>query len=335
MKLSHLDKLSALQAVSGREAAVAEAIIRKIDGYARWELDPIGTLYVYKEGKKRRKAPLLVTTHMDEAGMLISGVTEEGYLRFQTVGTVDPRFLPGRRVLVGESARPGVIGCKAIHQTGAEERKKLLSADKLLIDIGASGKEEAEKLVEIGETAVFMSEFERMGEKRVKGKALGDRIGCAVMISLIRSELAFDSVFAFTTRYHAGGSEGTVLHRLSPARIIRLGSVPADDIPGGKGEISLGKGTVLPLSERGTVYDKSFYREAVFAAKNAEILIQQPALEENTGTGRLQYAAAGAPTVFLAAPCRYRSGAAEMADERDMDRMEKLTLALLNAEEKE
>ena len=91
MKLSHLDRLSGLSGISGDEQAVAAAIIRRIDGYARWELDPMGTLYVYKEGKERRSQPLLVQTSMDETGLLISHITDEGYLRFLTAGELDSR----------------------------------------------------------------------------------------------------------------------------------------------------------------------------------------------------------------------------------------------------
>ena len=129
MKLSHLDRLSGISGISGDEQAVAAAIIRKIEGYARWELDPMGTLYVYKEGRQRRNQPLLVQTCMDETGLLISHITDEGYLRFVTVGELDSRILPGRQVLVGENKIPGVISCKAIHQTSREEREKPIPSD--------------------------------------------------------------------------------------------------------------------------------------------------------------------------------------------------------------
>ena len=151
MKLSHLDRLSGISGIPGDESAVAEAIIRKIDGYAKWERDSVGTLFVYKEGKERRHEPMLVMTHMDEVGLLISHITDDGYLRFVTVGEIDSRVLPGRQVLVGENALPGVISCKAIHQTTREEREKPIPVDRLLIDIGAANREEAEKLVKIGD----------------------------------------------------------------------------------------------------------------------------------------------------------------------------------------
>ena len=330
MKLSHLDKLSAIPALSGDEKNLAEAIVKKIDGYARWAFDSIGTLYVYKEGKKRRENPFLVMTHMDEAGLLISGASDEGYLRFQTCGAIDPRFLLGRRVTVGSENIPGVIGCKAIHQTGAEERKKPVGAEKLLIDIGASTKEQAEKAAAPGDSAVFMTGFERMGGRRIRGRALGDRIGCAVMISLIRTELPYDTVFAFTTRYHSGGSEPIAVYHTRPERTLILGAAAADDIPGGKGECALGKGVVLPLSEQRTVYEKNFRRQAGRCALEKEIPVQQPVLSENSGAGRAQYAVDGVPTVFLGVPCRYLNSPAVVADEADIENMEAIALELIS-----
>ncbi len=122
-----------------------------------------------------------------------------------------------------------------------------------------------------------MTGFERMGGRRIRGRALGDRIGCAVMISLIRTELPYDTVFAFTTRYHSGGSEPIAVYHTRPERTLILGAAAADDIPGGKGECALGKGVVLPLSEQRTVYEKNFRRQAGRCALEKEIPIQQPA----------------------------------------------------------
>lgn len=333
MKLSHLDRLSGLSGISGDEQAVAAAIIRRIDGYARWELDPMGTLYVYKEGKERRNEPLLVQTCMDETGMLISHITDEGYLRFLTVGELDSRILPGRQVLVGENRIPGIISCKAIHQTSREEREKPIPSDKLLIDIGASGKEAAEQLVKVGDSAVFLSEFERLGGRRVKGKALDARMGCAILISLIRAELAYDTVFAFTTRHHAGGGESFAAFHVNPARAIVIGGIASDDLPGGKGDCALGKGGVLPLMERGTRYDRQFASEAVAAAAEAGIPLQTAyALTGTTPAGRVHHSLGGIPTVFLGLPCRYIGSPAVVADEADMEAVEALTMALIAQE---
>ena len=330
MKLSHLDRLSGISGISGDESAVAEAIIRKIDGYARWERDPVGTLFVYKEGKERRKEPMQVMTHMDEPGLLISHITDEGYLRFVTVGEIDSRVLPGRQVAVGENAVPGVISCKAIHQTTREEREKPIVPDKLLIDIGAASREEAEKLIKIGASAVFRSDFERLGGRRVKGKALDARMGCAILISLIRADLPYDTVFAFTTRHHAGGGESFAAFSVKPAKAVVIGGIAADDLPGGKGDCALGKGGVLPLIERGTVYDRTFAAEVISTAAAKAIPLQTGCvLTGTTGTGLVHHSRGGVPSVFLGLPCRYIGSPAVVADEADMEAVEVLTMALI------
>lgn len=329
MKLSHLDRLSGISGIPGDESAVAEAIIRKIDGYAKWERDSVGTLFVYKEGKERRHEPMLVMTHMDEVGLLISHITDDGYLQFVTVGEIDSRVLPGRQVLVGENALPGVISCKAIHQTTREEREKPIPADKLLIDIGAANREEAEKLVKIGDSAVFLSEFERLGGRRVKGKALDARIGCAILISLIRADLQYDTVFAFTTRHHTGGGESFAAYTVEPAKAVVIGGIASDDLPGGKGDCALGKGGVLPLTERRTRYDRTFSAEVISLAAEKGIALQTGCVLTDTGTGLVHHSRGGVPSVFLGLPCRYMGSPAVVADEADMEAVEALALALI------
>ena len=121
MKLSHLDKLSNLSGVSGDESAVAQEIISKIEGYARWELDPLGNLIVYKEGENRREEPLLLFAPMDEKGLMVSGIEKDGSLKFTRIGDTDRRAIPGHRVKVGANGIPGVIGGKAIHHVHAKD----------------------------------------------------------------------------------------------------------------------------------------------------------------------------------------------------------------------
>ena len=245
MKLSHLEKLSGLSGVSGDESAVAREIIAKIEGYARWELDPLGNLLVYKEGEARRESPLLLFTPMDEPGLMVTGIEKDGSLKFTRVGETDRRTIPGRRVKVGPDGIPGVVIDIRIVPP-ASERDKPVEPDKLRIDIGASSEEEAKAFVHLGDTAAFQAEFERLGLHRLKGKALSSRAGCAVLISLIREPLPYDTLFAFTVLREAGeGGSSVVASRLHPGRAVMVAPVPADDIPGGGETFSLGGGPVI------------------------------------------------------------------------------------------
>ncbi len=334
MKLSLLDKLSAVGGISGDEGAVAQAIIQEIDGYCRWELDPLGNLIVWKKGEKERDKPILICAHMDEVGMMVSHITDEGYLRFVTVGGIDSRVLLGRQVSVGKDGLRGVIGCKAIHQTGADERGKAVPADKLLIDIGACNKEDAEKLVQVGDSVTFVSDFERLGGRRVKGRAIDDRFGCAVMIELIRSELPYSTVFAFTVQEEIGSAgAGTAAFRIKPGRAVIIESTSAGDLPGVSAPrdcCGLGRGAVVPFMDKGTFYDRAFYKEVLSLAAEKGIPVQTKTVVcGRNDAAPVHVSREGVPSVAVSIPCRYLHTPCCVADEGDMEAVEALVKAII------
>lgn len=95
----------------------------------------------------------------------------------------------GRRVTVGDNNITGIIGSKAVHNLSADERKSAVKFDEMNIDIGCTSKEQAEKYVKLGDSVCFVSEFFEFGENKIKGKAIDDRAGCAIMLKLIEQEL--------------------------------------------------------------------------------------------------------------------------------------------------
>ena len=330
MKLSHLEKLSGLSGVSGDESAVAREIIAKIEGYARWELDPLGNLLVYKEGAERRESPLLLFTPMDEPGLMVTGSEEDGSLKFTRVDETDRRTIPGRRVKVGPDGIPGVIGGKAVHHAAASERDKPAEPDKLRIDIGAANEEEAKALVHLGDTAAFQAEFERLGLHRLKGKALSSRAGCAVLISLSREPIPYDTLFAFTVLREAGeGGSSVVSSRLHPGRAVMVAPVPADDIPGGGETFSLGGGPVIPAAEQRGGFDKGMVETLRALAASAEIPAQLAALPGRSGASGIQHSAGGVRTAVAGFPVRYPESPAQVVDETDLQAVEKLLLAYM------
>ena len=179
--LNILRELTALDGVSGEENSVRDYIISKIEGHCEYKIDPLGSIIAFKKGKKHSDKKLMVDAHMDEVGLIITSVTSGGFLGFSAVGGIDTAVLMFRRVRIGNIN--GVITGKPIHLISAEERKKLPKADSLYIDIGATSKEEALKLVRIGDRAVICGEYTQMGSK-IKAKAIDDRAGCAILISL-------------------------------------------------------------------------------------------------------------------------------------------------------
>ena len=137
-----LKTLCALPGPSGEEDAVRSFIRSQAEPYAdEIRTDPMGNLLVFRKGEKRLAKPVMLCAHMDEVGVIVKRVTEDGMLKFGFVGGVDPRVVIGRRVKFGNVT--GVVGIKAVHLTSASERKTMPKAKDLYIDIGASSKKDA------------------------------------------------------------------------------------------------------------------------------------------------------------------------------------------------
>ena len=173
----------------------------------------------------------MIDAHMDEVGMIVTGFASDGGLCFTTVGGVDARVILGRQVVVGENRIPGVIGTKAVHMQSEEERKTSVPVDKLYIDIGCNTKEEAMALVDPGDEVCFPAGFGPFGSGYLKGKAIDDRFGCAVMVDLIRSELTLRLLFSFSVQEEVGcrGAAGSAFS-VAPDYAIALESTTAADL---------------------------------------------------------------------------------------------------------
>ena len=135
-----LKKLTSLSGVSSYETEVLDYIYNEIkDSCNKTEKDIMGNLFCFKRGKKHDKT-LMFAAHTDEVGFLITTITDDGFLKFSSIG-IDSRILLGLRVFVGENKVPGVIGIKAVHLTTADERKKAVEEKDMYIDIGCSSRE--------------------------------------------------------------------------------------------------------------------------------------------------------------------------------------------------
>ena len=262
--LDTMETLCCLDGVSGREDEVREYILERVMPFAdEIRTDAMGNLMVFKKGAAKPKQRVMLAAHMDEVGLIITEITEDGYLRFDAVGGIDRRVLIGKRVFVGSVRTLGVIGSKAIHLTTAEQRKTLPKLSDMYIDIGAKDKAEAETLVQLGDTAAFDDSVIRFGDGFIKAKAIDDRVGCASMLELIESQLPCDCWFAFTVQEEVGCRGASVAARsIQPDVALILEGTTAADIPGVSGAdrvCQLGKGVVIPYMDKGTIYDRELY----------------------------------------------------------------------------
>lgn len=323
--LKQLQELSALTAPSGLEGA-AEAYISekaKALGLAP-ERDPLGNLMVDKPGVKHPSRPVVLTAYMDEPGMMIRSVTDEGFFRFGLTGPTDIRTILGKTVLAGPDGHRGVVGRKPIHLTSAEERKTMPDAEDLYLDLGASDRKQAETMAEPGDYAVFTPEFLELGEHGVLAKAMGRSVGASVLLHLMAQDLPVDVTFVFTTQRQVG-SRGAMAAAagLQPGVSISLELCPGD----GEKQPKLGAGPVIPAVDKSAIYDRDLTNLLKAAAPGP---IQPWARVETGGDGGVfQRSGGGAKTAAICCPVRYPDAPYPVIDRRDYLALPELLLSSL------
>jgi len=324
-----LKNLCNIDGTSGDETAVSDFIISQIDGFCSWKIDALGNIIVFKKGKNEPAKKVMLDAHTDEVGLIITGITSDGFLKFKTVGGIDTSALLFRKVKInGEIG--GVISGKPIHLLDKKESEKLPDKDNLYIDIGVLSKQEAENYVNLGDRAVICGAFEKV-DKKVISKALDDRIGCAILIKLIREYDEYDFHASFSVQEEIGlrGAK-TATFAINPECAIVLEGTTAADIAGVETEktvCNLGKGPAISFMDGATVYDRKLYA----AAMNSGILCQpKRAVAGGNDSGSIHLSREGVRTVSISVPCRYIHTASSVVDFGDIENAYKLAVYMLN-----
>jgi tetrahedral aminopeptidase len=325
-----LQRLSEALGVSGREEEVRAIIVSEIRGRAdHCRTDGVGNLIARKKGTGASPLRVLLASHMDEVGLMITLVEDSGLLRFAKVGGIDDRVLPARTVHIGPKKIPGVISMKPVHLTDAAERNKVVESKQLAIDIGASSKGEAEKLVQRGDTAVFAASFRTLaGEgsawKTVQGKAFDDRAGCALLVELLKERFPFDLSAAFTVQEEVGLRGARVAaYAEDPAAAVVLECTGANEVPTPldlSPSTRLGEGPAITIRDNSFIADPRLVELFSSTARRAGIAHQfkQPNIG-GTDAGAIHRARAGVPSITIAVPARYIHSPAAILDLRDFD----------------
>lgn len=329
-----LKDLCLLNGTSGDEVRVRDYIINEIKEYSTYEVDNLGSVIAYKKGKKKPNKTVCINAHMDEVGFIITGITSDGYLRFAPVGGIDTKVCLDRAVTVGENRINGVIADKAYHLLEDSEKDKAPSFDKLLIDIGAKSETEAQSVVSLGDFAYFESDYTELGNGYIKAKALDDRIGCMLMIELIKSELEYDTVFCFNVQEEVGlrGSKCTSFVVGADISIV-LEATTAGDLDGVTGAdrvCVLGNGGVVSFMDNRTIYDRELYKLAMNTASENNIPVQtKTAVAGGNDAGSIQTSGKGAKVMALSLPCRYIHSPSSVVKKSDIDNTRKLLKEIL------
>ena len=326
------EKLSRLCGTSGDENEVRDFIKSCLPADCKTQTDSIGNLIVFRKGRTAPKNKVMICAHMDEVGFIVTAVTEDGRLKFSPVGGINPAVVFGRQV-VFKNGTVGVIAAKPIHLLTDDEKDVQPKIADLAIDIGAVSKAEAEKLVSAGDFCYFRSEYEEFGDGFIKGKALDDRAGCAMLLCLLQKEPEYDFYAVFTVQEEIG-TRGALCaaYNVKPDMAIVLETTTACDIPGSEDEKAvcrLGKGAVASFMDKGTIYDRELYRLSFECAAAAGVLCQTKTLVAGgNDSGAIHKAVGGIRTAALSVPTRYLHSPACVMKKTDVEAVMKTAEAL-------
>lgn len=322
-----LKKLCSLNSTSGDEKQVRDFIINEIKEFCDYKIDNLGSIIAFKRGKKASDKKIMLSAHMDEVGFIITNICDDGYLDFAPVGGINANVVPGRIMTL--NGIKGVVGLKPIHLQSDDEKTKAPSFKNLKIDIGAKSKEDAENYVSEGDFCYFSDSYEEFGDGYIKSKALDDRIGCMLLIELIKSELEYDTYFCFNVQEEVGlrGAACTA-YSVNPDVAVVLESTTAADlcgVSGGNRVCVLGNGPVISFMDGRTIYDRNLYSLAINTAKKKGIPAQtKTAIAGGNDAGAIQTSAGGTKVLAISLPCRYIHSGASVVKKSDIEQTRKL-----------
>ena len=305
-----LKKLTGVWGPSGCETRVAELIKEEVKEYAdEIYTDALGNLICRKKGNGKK---VMFASHMDEIGIVVTFIDEKGFLRFADVGGLYLRNLINRRVRF-ENGTIGVIG--------TEENNEKRQMSKMFIDIGAKDREDAEKMVSIGDMAVFEGELSCQNGKIIS-KALDNRIGCYVLIEAMRKvKSENDLYFCFTTQEEVGlRGARTAAFKIEPEYALSVDVTDIGDTPKApKMAVKLGNGAAVKVMDYSVISSIDVREKLIEVAEERGIKYQREIMMEGgTDAGVIHFTKGGVKTGGISIPTRYIHSPSEMIDEEDL-----------------
>lgn len=318
-----IKQLSESFGISGDERQIRDFIINTLTDYnIEFKVDPIGNLFArtFRDGLPT----VILAAHMDEPGFIITDITDDGYLKFDTIGDIDASALLSQSVKIGDVA--GIISFKAIHLTTKEEREKPVKVKDLFIDIGADSKKEAEEEVLIGDYGVFATDFSQFGENSIKGKALSSRAGCGILINLLKRAYEFNVnlICVFTAQREVASRGARVAFESLPVAdvAIVIDGVPCDDA------IKSGDGAVIGFFADMNEKSRHISNRLLDLSKQKNAKIQTVAASKGDRDA-ITLKRTDIPSVFIGIPCKYKNTAVNIMNNDDIDAVGELIAELI------
>ena len=323
-----IKKLTETISPSGHEEAIRKVIQAEITDLAdEVRVDALGNLIARKGTLGKDGKRIMVAAHMDEIGVIVTHVDENGFIRFAPVGGVFPHTLIGSRVLFTNGTH-GVIGARYLVRP-----PKLIALDKMFIDVGATSPKDCP--VKIGDVATFDRPFLDMGSC-VVSKSMDDRIGVAILIETMRQLKATPNeiYFVFTTQEEVGvRGAATSAYGVDPDIGIAVDVTGAGDTPEMplQREVAFDAGPAIKFKDAGNISDPRLTELLVKTAEKARIPYQREVTTMGgTDARAIQLTRSGVPTVTVSVPCRYVHSPSEMVSMNDVENTVKLLVTLLS-----
>ncbi len=328
----YLKILDERHGVSGAENDIRECVKELFSKLCTdVSVDALGNVIGIKKGTNPSAPSIMIEAHMDELGMMVSSVTDEGSLKFVPIGGFDPKVLPGTEVTVhGKEKLFGLIGAMPPHLV--TDKKKATPLEDLCVDIGYP-KEKTAQLVSVGDIITINTAFTQLDDDMVAARCIDDRGGLAIVLKVIEMLSSFEienDVIAVATVQEEVGLRGakTAAAGLLPGCAIAIDVCHAESPGVSDDAYPAGKGPVITM---GPNLHSKMTRNLIDIANNDNIDIQLEACDGNTGTDawEIQVAGCGIPTALLSIPVRYMHANYEVCSSADMESAARLIASFI------
>lgn len=322
--------LVAVPSPSGFEMSIKSTIKDMVASYVDQIVEDVhGNLICYKYGKSpESNKTLMLVAHMDEVGLMVNYIEDSGFVRFSTIGGVDINILKGQRVLIkhGECKISGVIGVQPIHMKHRSNNRDVEISD-LWIDIGVDCKEDAQRMVSIGDSIVLDSDMVKLSNSIVTSRGCDDKAGVTVLVKVLEmianTECNYNVVAVASVQEEVGlKGARTSSYFVSPDVCIAIDVAHATDYPSVNkamyGDVRLGKGPVIPVGSDFTPSVQNKLREIASQIDKEYQIVGLPGFS-GTDANSVQVSKGGCATGLVSIPCRYMHTPVEVVSLSDIE----------------
>ncbi len=321
-----LEKLTSPAGVAGEENSSFEALKGLFSLYGDVSCDHTGNIIIHRNGKGKH---ILLDAHLDTIGFVVTGITDDGFLRLTKVGGVDMRTVEGMELTIhGENDVYGIVCTVPPHLSNGES--KVSTDGTCVADIGMS-KEDAEKVVSIGDKVSFRASFEKLGENRVSATYIDDRGGIAVLLKALEYTNTENEITLVCSAQEETGGTGAKCASFNVDADLSVSvDVSFATTPDSKSS-ECGKMNGGPMIGYSPILSREYSDLLVEIAKENDIPYQKEVMNGRTGTNadHITISKGGVPSALVSLPQRYMHTPVEVVDIRDIETSAKLIARFL------